>query len=98
MNYQVEVCKQAEENLEHIAQYLEDNWSSKAKTDFLLQISEHLQLLEIMPFMNRKSVKYSSLRECVVNRNTILYYRISDDLVEVITIQNSKKDLDNLDF
>ena len=98
MNYNVEISKRAEENLEKIAKYLEANWSNSVKIDFLVQVSEHLQLLEIMPFMYRKSTKKDSIRECIVNKQTIMFYKITDDLVEIITIQNSRMNLDDLAF
>lgn len=98
MNYQVEISKRAEENLDKIAKYLEQNFSNSVKMDFLIKISEHLQLLEIMPYMNRKSAKQENIRECIVNKQTIMFYRITENIVEIITIQNSRMNLDDLKF
>lgn len=83
--------KEAEDQLDELITYLGDNWSQKIKTDFLALLSDKLELVSKMPEMYRKSEKRPGLRECIVNKQTILYYQISLDSIEVVAIVSSRK-------
>lgn len=40
----------------------------------------------------RVSSKKRSVRRCVVTRQVILYYQIVDEAIEIITIQDARRD------
>ncbi len=82
---------EAEEELDKIVAFLSENWPAKVKTDFLAALSDKLKYIEQMPELYRKSLKREGLRECVINRNTILFYRIKDGTVEVVSISSTRK-------
>lgn len=83
--------KEAEGQLDELVTYLGDNWSQKIKTDFLALLSDKLELVSQMPEMYRKSEKRPGLRECIVNKQTILYYKISTDSIEVVSVLSSRR-------
>jgi len=83
--------EEAAGQLDELISYLGDNWSQKIKIDFLALLSDKLELVGQMPEMYRKSEKRPGLRECVVNKQTILYYKISTDSIEVVAIVSSRK-------
>ncbi|MFD2569687.1 type II toxin-antitoxin system RelE/ParE family toxin [Spirosoma soli] len=85
---------EAENQLEELVAYLGEHWSQQVKTDFLALLSEKLELISQMPEMYRKSEKRPGLRECVVNRQTILYYRISAEDIEVVAVLSSRRSPD----
>ncbi len=82
---------EAEAQVEEIATYLGDNWSQKIKTDFLALLSDKLELIAQMPEMYRKSEKRPGLRECVINKQTVLYYKVQVDNIEVVAILSSRQ-------
>ena len=88
--------QRAERDLEQIALYLADNWSEKAKTDFLALLSDKLQLIEQMPELYRKSTKQEGLRECILTKQTILYYEIQPDSIAVFAIVSTRQNPDEL--
>lgn len=45
-----------------------------------------------MPYMYRASARKPDVRECLVNKDTLLYYRIQEQEVEIITIQDTRQD------
>lgn len=51
-----------------------------------------------MPRMYRQSRVKKGIYECVVNKYTIAYYRIQADVVQIITIQDSRQNPENLEL
>lgn len=97
MAWEVVISQRAQENLATIVTYLSENWSSQAKVDFLVELSRKVELISQMPRMYRASERKENVRECVINRHTILYYRIEGQQVEIITIQDSRRNPDEMD-
>lgn len=83
--------KEAEDQLEELIAYLGDVWSQRIKTDFLVLLSDKLERISQMPELYRKSEKRPGLRECVINRQTILFYRVGVSDIEVVAILSSRR-------
>ncbi len=98
MVHQVEISERAERNLDAIVKYLAENWSEQVKTDFLADLSQKFELISRMPRMYRQSRTQKGVYECVVNKYTIAYYRIQEDAVQIITIQDSRQDPNTLEL
>ncbi|MBO0938733.1 type II toxin-antitoxin system RelE/ParE family toxin [Fibrella sp. HMF5335] len=90
--YEVVFSERAITKLDGIVDYLAKHWSQQTKTDFLSVVSDKIQLLSTMPYMYRASDYLSGCRECIVNRQVILYYRVNDERkqIEIITFQSSR--------
>nr|WP_293844913.1 type II toxin-antitoxin system RelE/ParE family toxin [uncultured Arsenicibacter sp.] len=82
---------EAEEELDKIVTFLSENWPAKVKTDFLAALSDKLRYIEQMPELYRKSLKREGLRECVINKYTVLFYRIKNDEIEVVSVSSTRK-------
>ncbi|GAB2581504.1 type II toxin-antitoxin system RelE/ParE family toxin [Spirosoma areae] len=85
---------EAESQLDELATYLGEAWSQKTKTDFLALLSDKLELISQMPEMYRKSEKRPGLRECVINKQAILYYQIQPEAIEVVAILSTRRGSD----
>ena len=83
--------KEAEDQLEELTAYLGDMWSQRVKTDFLALLSDKLERISQMPELYRKSEKRPGIRECVINRQTILFYRVDINDIEVVAILSSRR-------
>lgn len=57
-------------------------------------LSDKLELIAQMPELYRKSEKRSGLRECVINKQTILYYKINVEDIEIVAILSSRRGSD----
>ncbi|WP_084165743.1 type II toxin-antitoxin system RelE/ParE family toxin [Dyadobacter crusticola] len=80
-------------DIEEIAAYLAARWSEKAKLDFLLSLTQQIDLISKMPYMYRASASKSGVRECVMKKHTLIYYEIvNDDLIRILTIRNTRKE------
>ena len=93
MEYNVKLSKRATHEIDEIAEYLVQFWSEKVKTNFLVAISEKLMIIEKNPFIYRKSNSKPNLRECVINKNVIMYYAVDEieQKVIVLALKNTKQ-------
>jgi plasmid stabilization system protein ParE len=91
MSFTIIFSEKAKSNIEKIAEYLDEEWSENVKLKFLTDISKAVKQLAIMPFMFPSSDKMEGLRRCVVNRHTVLYYRINQEIIEVINIKGTRQ-------
>jgi plasmid stabilization system protein ParE len=91
MSFTIIFSEKAQSNIEKIAEYLDGEWSENVKMKFLRDVSNAVKQLAIMPFMFPSSDKMEGLRRCVVNRHTVLYYRVNEEIIGVINIKGTKQ-------
>jgi len=92
MALNVRLSDRARGDIEEIATYLSENWSEKVKTDFLLNLTAQIDMISKMPYMYRASASKPNVRECTLNKHTLIYYEIvNEDLIRILTIRNSRK-------
>lgn len=44
-----------------------------------------------MPYLYKVSQKQANIRECVMNKHVVFYYRVLDTSIEIITIRNTRQ-------
>jgi len=88
----VYLSAEAAEQLQHILEYLEENWSVKVRDNFISKLERSFQLMSKMPFLFPASEKLPGLRKCVITPQTISYYRVNGDEIEVIAILDARSD------
>lgn len=91
MELTVELSERARRDIEQIADYLSKNWSERTKIEFLILLTEKMKLISTMPYLYKASQKQFNIRECVMNKHTILYYRVLEETIEIITIRNTRQ-------
>ncbi len=85
------ISSRAEINLDEIVLYLETEWSIKVKEDFLALVEKKIKFISENPWMYQVHSKRKSIRRCVIGDQNILYYKILTDEIEIITIQDGRK-------
>lgn len=98
MTYKLIISERAEKNLEQIVFYLDREWSVQVRQRFLMTLSNKMEQISERPLMYQASAKRKSIRRCVVTKQIILYYRIRHQEIEIITIQNARRDPKKLKF
>ena len=92
MELEVRLTDRARADLEDISKYLQSNWSEQVKMDFLVRLNEQFKLIGKMPLMFRVSAKRPGIRECVMHKHTIIYYRIvAERFVQIVSIQSTRR-------
>lgn len=94
----VVITDTANQDLEFIASYLQNQFSNKAKTDFLVKLSEKLSLIESMPFMYPASVKNPFVRKCVVHKNLSCFYEVSNTHIYILSLVDNRINPDSSRF
>lgn len=92
MGLDVVITESAEEKLDNIIDYLENNWGSKTKTKFLEQFKKDVEYVSEYPYLFPESDKKQGVRKCVLDRYTIMYYKVATNRVEVIMFHYTRQD------
>ena len=85
------ISERAEQNPDNIIKYLETEWSTRIRDKFLELLKTKIEQIESMPQMHEASSKKKQIRRCVINKQTSLYYRTKKEEIEIITIQDNRR-------
>ena len=87
----VDLSDRARQDIEQIAEYLSEHWSEQVKLNFLVTLTDKMKLIGQMPHIYRASQQQPDVRECVLNKHTIIFYRVTDSAIEIITIKGTRQ-------
>lgn len=76
MKYEIIWSPLSEKDFEKNLEYLEENWDQKVILNYINRIDEVLCHISNNPLMYPEIIKGSNIHKCVLNKQTILYYRI----------------------
>ena len=96
MKYEIIWSPLSEKDLEKNLEYLEENWDQKVILNYINRIDEVLCHISNNPLMYPEIIKRSNIHKCVLNKQTILYYRIKGKIIELITFFNARQDPEKL--
>ncbi len=85
------ISARAEKNLDKIIAYLEEEWSERVKQNFITKLSKTINQIAHSPLIFPASESKKNVRKCVVTKHTIVYYKVSNKEIEIITIQDSRQ-------
>lgn len=91
MAFHIVISEKAEKNLDKIISYLENEWSERVKQNFIRKLSVMINQIAHSPFMFPASEIKKNVRKCVVTKHTIVYYKVIEKEIEIITIQDSRQ-------
>ena len=77
--------------LDSLLVYLENEWSTKVKHNFILKLDKSLKQIQKLPDSFPESEKIRGLSDCVVTKQTMVFYRYSDTSIDVITIFDNRQ-------
>lgn len=89
--FSVTISQRAEKNLDEIIHYLESEWSISVRDNFLALLKEKIEFIASNPWMYQASKKRKRIRRCVVGSQNIIYYQIKGNEVEIITVQDARR-------
>jgi plasmid stabilization system protein ParE len=91
MKYTVVLSEQAKSNIEKTVEYLIKEWSKNVSKQFLFDVSKTIKQLKKMPYMFPPSEIEPEFRRCVVNKHTVLYYQIEEDVIQILEIKGTRQ-------
>lgn len=83
--------EKAAQDLSDIISYLQNEWSNKEVKSFVRKLDARLELLSYNPRLYPKSPRRKELRRSVLTKQTVVYYKIKMDAVEVVTLFNTSQ-------
>jgi plasmid stabilization system protein ParE len=94
--YPIFVSERAEQNLEKIILYLEEEWSESVKKAFLEELNFNFERISLMPFVFPKSEKFDNFRKGLITKHANIFYQVFDDYIDIVTIQDTRQNPDFL--
>lgn len=91
MKREIKLSKRAVRKLDSLLVYLEEEWSTNAKLEFVLKLDKSLKQIQKLPDSFPESEKIIGLRKCVLTKQTTLFYKYSETTIDVITIFDNRQ-------
>ena len=89
---EIVLSKRASNKLERLLEYLELEWSPKAKKDFIKKLDKSLQQIQKYPEVCVKTDVVKGLYMLVLTKQTSLFYRFDSKRIEIVTIFDNRMD------
>lgn len=90
---QVSLTEEAQRQLAGISEYLASEWSVRVRDNFLQKIDAAVRVIQQMPFAFPEAGEFSDIRRCVIHKYTSIYYRASDEEIEILAVWDNRQDL-----
>jgi len=88
----------AEEDFAVVLEYLNNNWGNSVSLDFIEKTDRCILLIQKnprqFPFLNKKLL----IQKCVVTKHNSLYYRETEDRVEILRLYDTRQNPETLRF
>ena len=88
---QVLISPQAVMDIEHVVEYLVENWNQKVVEDFLLKLEMFYQIVSINPHTFGYYSKRRNIRNYAIAKHQVIYYRNKRKAVEIITLFDARQ-------
>jgi plasmid stabilization system protein ParE len=96
MDYNLYWSAEAVDNLEEILDYLTAKWTEKEVIKFKYKLNKQLDLIKQNPLIFPKSSFNPSLRKAVLSSQTTIFYKISDNRIDLAYLFVNKKDISKI--
>ena len=95
-NHAVYLSPLAEFKLDLLLTYLVTNWGDQAKRSFLEKLQKSIDHLSKYPKCFQESEKMPGIYKCIITPQNSAYFRISDEVVEIITLIDNRQDREKI--
>jgi plasmid stabilization system protein ParE len=93
---QVQWSLEAQENLDKITAYLENNWTNKELEYFFTRLEDQLAIISENPELYKKSSRINGLYECQVTVHNTLFYTFNNTTILIVTVFDNRQNPDKL--
>jgi plasmid stabilization system protein ParE len=88
--------ERAANDLDIIVTYLRLQWSDKVAEKFIKKTEDIIAQLRIKPTLYPVIVERQEIRRVVITQHNSLYYKITDDIIYIVTIFDTRQDIEKL--
>jgi len=87
----VKWTENALEDYRVVIEYLLREWSVEIATKFVDIVETRLETLSVFPNIGIRSAKNDTIRAIIVTRHNKIYYRVTDQFLEVLNIFDTRQ-------
>ena len=91
----VEFSALADEKLQHLLLFLQENWSKSVRVNFLEAMNSTIAILAENPKAFPIVSDSHAVRRCVITSQTSILYELQNDTIYVLTLTDSRQDPTN---
>jgi plasmid stabilization system protein ParE len=95
-NFKIFWSDEAINNLESILDYLSNRWTQREVDNFKKSLSKLIDLIEQNPNIFPISQYNPRLHKAVLSKQTTIFYEMSDQIIYLVYIFNTKQDIDKI--
>jgi len=81
----------AAEKLEQLLQYLRTEFSERTMRSFLSRLEKSVSSIQRYPESCPASLKVRSVRKCIVTKQTVFFYRVSKNRIEILALFDARQ-------
>jgi plasmid stabilization system protein ParE len=89
--YKVLWTDHAISELKETINYLEENWTERELRNFSAKLDHTIELISKTPEIFPSSFEKSEIRKAVVEEHNNLYYRITENSIEIVSLFSNRK-------
>ena len=90
MAHEIIWLPKAEKRYDEIVQWLQLNWTNREIVNFIMRTDAVISLISINPDIYRLSEK-RNIRQALISKHNLLLYRKKGNVVEIITIFDTRQ-------
>ena len=79
-------------DLRNIIDYLRYKWTAREVKNFVRRLDRRLELIQLNPRLFPKTSKKKNVRRSVLTKHTTIYYEITDKLIRIVALFDSRQD------
>ena len=98
MSKQIIWSPAAEKDAEQILDFINTKWSKRVAAKFLNKLDDNIRLISEDPMLFPIIEDNLGIRKCVVTKQNSLFYRISNETIEVIRLFDTRQNPKSLTF
>lgn len=88
----------AEKDAEQILDFINTRWSKRVAAKFLNKLDDNIRLISETPKLFPIIEDNLGVRKCVITKQNSLFYRISNEAIEIIRIFDTRQNPKSLTF
>ena len=85
------ISPQAKQDILYIINYLEEHWERKIVDEFLQKLETFYRIILINPRLFGYYNKSRNIRKYAISKQNSIYYRISKNAIEIITVFDGRQ-------
>ena len=90
--YSISWADEANNNLDRIINYLEQNWSNKDIVNFFKKLEKRIEIIKQYPQIFPKSQILKNVHCSVLTKQITIYYSVENEIIRILSLFDTRQD------